>query len=221
MIIHDRKGSYMYKKLEDETIDAILEAGIDEFVEKGLQGAAMSSIAKKSGVSVGVIYKYFTDKDTFFLRCLDHSLELLSDVLREAVAEAKDLQDCIRKIVAALISNSKIHSNYNAMYNEIMSGSCRKHARDLVNRIEGRSAEAYRGLIEQAQKNGQITAETDAGILAFFFDNLLMMLQFSYSCDYYKDRMKLFCGDAADDENVMADSLIRFLEAALQMNPAK
>lgn len=207
----------MYKKLEDQTIDAILEAGIDEFVEKGLQGAAMSSIAKKSGVSVGVIYKYFTDKDTFFLRCLDHSLELLNDVLREAVAEVEDLQGCIRKIVAALISNSKIHSNYNAMYNEIMSGSCRKYAKDLVNRIEGRSAEAYRGLIEQAQKNGQITTETDAGILAFFFDNLLMMLQFSYSCDYYKDRMKLFCGDAADDENVMADSLTRFIEAALQM----
>ena len=217
MMVHDLKGSNMYKKLEEETIDAILEAGIDEFVEKGLQGAAMSSIAKKSGVSVGVIYKYFTDKDTFFLRCLDHSLELLNDVLREAVAEAEDLQGCIRKIVAALISNSKIHSNYNAMYNEIMSGSCRKYAKDLVNRIEGRSAEAYRGLIEQAQKNGQITTETDAGILAFFFDNLLMMLQFSYSCDYYKDRMKLFCGDAADDENVMADSLTRFIEAALQM----
>ena len=113
----------MYKKLEEETIDAILEAGIDEFIEKGLQGAAMSGIAKKSGVSVGVIYKYFTDKNTFFLQCLDHSLELLSNVLQEAVSEAKDLRGCIRKIVAALISNSKIHSNYNAMYNEIMSGS--------------------------------------------------------------------------------------------------
>ena len=201
----------MYKKLEEETIDAILEAGIDEFIEKGLQGAAMSGIAKKSGVSVGVIYKYFTDKNTFFLQCLDHSLELLSDVLKEAVSEAKDLRGCIRKIVAALISNSKIHSNYNAMYNEIMSGSCRKYAKNLVNRIEGRSAEVYRTLIEQAQKEGMITTETDAGIL--------MMMQFSYSCDYYKDRMRLFCGDLADDEDIMADSLIRFMEAALQMKP--
>ena len=54
----------MYKKLEEETIDDILEAGIDEFIEKGLQGAVMSGIAKKSGVSVGVIYKYFTDKNS-------------------------------------------------------------------------------------------------------------------------------------------------------------
>ena len=36
----------MYKKLEEETIDDILEAGIDEFIEKGLQGAVMSGIAK-------------------------------------------------------------------------------------------------------------------------------------------------------------------------------
>ncbi|MEE0029117.1 MAG: hypothetical protein U0I99_02935, partial [Dialister sp.] len=107
----------------------------------------------------------------------------------------------------------------NAMYNEIMSGSCRKYAKDLVGRIEGRSAEVYRTLIEQAQKEGMITTETDAGILAFFFDNLLMMMQFSYSCDYYKDRMRLFCGDLADDEDMMADSLIRFMEAALQMKP--
>ena len=30
----------MYKKLEEETIDDILEAGIDEFIEKGLRERA-------------------------------------------------------------------------------------------------------------------------------------------------------------------------------------
>ena len=209
----------MYRKLNEAALGAILEAGIAEFARCGFQPASIAAVAKNAGVSVGVIYKYFTDKNTFFLQCLDHSLELLSNVLHEAVSEAKDLRGCIRKIVAALISNSKIHSNYNAMYNEIMSGSCRKYAKNLVGRIEGRSAEVYRTLIEQAQKEGMITTETDAGILAFFFDNLLMMMQFSYSCDYYKDRMRLFCGDLADDEDIMADSLIRFMEAALQMKP--
>ena len=53
----------MYKKLDEKTIEAILESGIDVFVEKGLRGAGMNEIAKRSGVSVGVIYKYFSDKD--------------------------------------------------------------------------------------------------------------------------------------------------------------
>ena len=59
----------MYKKLDEKTIEAILESGIDVFVEKGLRGAGMNEIAKRSGVSVGVIYKYFSDKDSFFLHC--------------------------------------------------------------------------------------------------------------------------------------------------------
>ena len=74
----------MYKKLDEKTIEAILESGIDVFVEKGLMGAGMNEIAKRSGVSVGVIYKYFSDKDSFFLHCVNHSLELLDKVLEEA-----------------------------------------------------------------------------------------------------------------------------------------
>ena len=204
----------MYKKLEEETIDAILEAGIDEFIEKGLQGAAMSGIAKKSGVSVGVIYKYFTDKNTFFLQCLDHSLELLSNVLQEAVSEAKDLRGCIRRIVAALISNSKIHSNYNAMYNEITAGGCRAYAAEFAKEIETRSAQVYSRLIARAQAQGRISKDADSGVLAFFFDNLLMMLQFSFSCEYYRERMKIFCGESADKEDI-AEYMITFIEKAL------
>ena len=102
----------MYRKLDEKTIEAILESGIDVFVEKGLKGAGMNEIAKRSGVSVGVIYKYFSDKDSFFLHCV---------------------------------------------------------------------------------------------------------MQFSYSCDYYRERMKIFCGSTAEDEEEMAESLIRFIEGALRV----
>ena len=42
----------MYKKLEEKTIDDILEAGIDEFIEKGRQGAGSAAVSRKSPVSV-------------------------------------------------------------------------------------------------------------------------------------------------------------------------
>ena len=52
---------------------------------------------------------------------------------------------------------------------------------------------------------------------AFFFDNLLMMLQFSYSCDYYQHRMRLYCGEnAAWNDEMMADQLTRFLLGAMR-----
>ena len=48
----------MYKKLDETALEAILEAGIEEFARCGFQPASIADVAKKAGVSVGVIYKY-------------------------------------------------------------------------------------------------------------------------------------------------------------------
>lgn len=204
----------MYKKLDDEILNNILEAGIDEFVDKGINGASMRNIAQRAEVSVGVIYKYFGDKDSFFRACLAHSLQLLDSVLAEAVNEADDIDTCIRNIVYALVRHSKQHSNYNAMYNEITAGGCRAYAAELAGEIEARSATVYKHLIARAQEEGRVFADIDSGALAFFFDNLLMMLQFSFSCEYYRERMKIFCGESADKDDI-AEYMITFIKKAL------
>jgi TetR/AcrR family transcriptional regulator len=115
----------MYKKLDDDTINTILETGIDEFANNGLDRANINVIAKKAGVSVGVIYKYYKDKDSFFLTCVRHSLKLLEQVLKDAFSDGTDVMTCIRRIVNALLEHSRKHKNYNVMYNEITSGSCK------------------------------------------------------------------------------------------------
>lgn len=204
----------MYKKLDDEILNNILESGIDEFVDRGFSGANMRGIAQRAGVSVGVIYKYFSDKDSFFRACLDHSLQLLDNVLAEAVKEEDDFDSCIRNIVYALVRHSQQHSNYNAMYNEITAGGCRVYAAEFAKEIETRSAQVYSRLIARAQAQGRISKDADSGVLAFFFDNLLMMLQFSFSCEYYRERMKIFCGESADKEDI-AEYMITFIEKAL------
>ena len=76
----------MYKKLDEKTMDLILETGIDQFAQCGLDRANINTIDRTAGVSVGVLYKYFGDKDGFFLACVRHSLALLDQVLQEAVA---------------------------------------------------------------------------------------------------------------------------------------
>ena len=48
------------------TIDkrtAILEATLDLIAERGFHGTPMSLVAKRSGVSIGIIYHYFENKD--------------------------------------------------------------------------------------------------------------------------------------------------------------
>ena len=146
----------MYRKLDEAALGTILEAGIAEFARCGFQPASVASVAKNAGVSVGVIYKYFGDKDAFFLACVRHSLELLDATLQEAAAGGGPLE------------------------------------------------------------GGQLTERIEPQLFAFFFDNLLMMLQFSYSCEYYQERMRIFCGEAALEDTKMADRLTRFLLGAMK-----
>jgi TetR/AcrR family transcriptional regulator len=206
----------MYKKLDDDTINTILETGIDEFANNGLDRANINVIAKKSGVSVGVLYKYYKDKDSFFLECVRHSLKLLDQVLKDAFSDDADVMTCIRRIVYALLEHSRKHKNYNMMYNEITSGSCKKYAALLAKEIEGITAALYEQLMEKAKKFSGTEVQIDSRMLAFFFDNLLMMLQFSYSCDYYRERMKIYCGESIlENEEKVAEEFIRFIGGVL------
>lgn len=55
----------------DRTRAAILEAATEEFTSKGLTGARVDHIARRSGVNKRMIYYYFGDKDGLYLAVLE------------------------------------------------------------------------------------------------------------------------------------------------------
>ena len=65
----------MLKKLTQSQQDTILERAVEEFGRNGLERAAISEIARRSGVSVGVIYKYYKNKEELFEQCLKYQKE--------------------------------------------------------------------------------------------------------------------------------------------------
>ena len=54
---------------------------------------------------------------------------------------------------------------------------------------------------------------------AFFVDNLLMNIQFSYACDYYCERYKIYAGeDIFLKDEFAVENILRFIKAALKSN---
>ena len=206
----------MYSKLTDEKIEYLLETGIDEFAQLGLSRANINVIAKKAGISVGVIYKYFTDKHHFFLACVEYSLRLLETAMEDVTNNEGDVVSCIRLLVRDLMDGAKKHPNYFVMYNEITSGSCREYAKELARDIEENTAAVYGKLMEKAQAEGRMKKEGDPHMFAFFFDNMLMSLQFAFSCDYYNERMKIFCGENVEENpDKLVEEFVSFMTGAL------
>lgn len=206
----------IYKKLSDEQKKLLINCGIKEFADKGLAGASLSKIAKNANLSVGVIYKYYEDKNALFLACVHYGLEMLSDLLTQVVSHEDDFELCVKEIVNTVISTSIDGNEINRMYNTISSREADIFAKELAQEIEGVSAKVYKELFEKAAFEGKLNKNLDPAYFAFFFDSILMMVQFSFSCDYYKERLKLYCGDNVFENNEkMASELTKFLLNAM------
>ncbi len=205
----------MQKKLTEEKLLEILETGIAEFAEKGPYRANINVIAKNAGISVGVLYKYYEDKEAFFLACLKRSLNVLESILHDITAGEDKLFVRAEKLIRAVQHYAREYGIYINMYNEITSGSGKKYAPLLAAEIESLTAKTYTGFIERAMEAGDIRNDADPRFFAFFFDNLLTTLQFSCCCDYYRERAKVYLGEdiLKDDEKVVSE-LLKFLESA-------
>ena len=169
-------------------------------------------------MSVGVIYKYYEDKNALFLACVHYGLEALGNLLQDVVSNEDNIELCVKQIVNTVIQSSIDGTEINRMYNTISSTEVDAFSKELANEIEGVSAKVYTELFKKAQKEGKCDKDANPAMFAFFFDSLLMMVQFSYSCDYYKERLKLYCGeDIFQDYEKMSTELTRFLLNAMKL----
>lgn len=207
----------MLKKLTEEQQKSILDAATREFGAQGFSSTSVSSIARGAGVSVGVIYKYYADKETLFLACIRQGMQYLEKCLMEDIRDDETPEEVFRHVIRANIAFSKENPDCIRMYNEITTDTGREWTRKLAGEIETMAAEIFRGLIEKAQEEGILKKEIDAGLFAFFFDNLMMMLHFAYCCDYYEERFRIFCGkDITDKDSLVEEQMIRFLIGAFE-----
>ena len=91
-----------------------------------------------------------------------------------------------------------------------------EYAMLISSQIEGVTADLYAAYIKRAQQDGSIRPDIDPRFFAFFIDNLFMMLQFSYSCEYYKDRMSIYTyKDVLENDQKLKEQMMLFIQGAL------
>ena len=203
----------MCRQLTDTQRQSILENAIKLIGSRGIARTTIRDIAEASGVSVGVIYKYYQDKKTLFEACLDHSLKFLSDTILSASAQSTSLADGMERLARVSLKFAEEHPEYIRMYYAITGSSDPEETLIFARRIEAVSAHEYNALLERAQKAGEIRSDVSPRILSFCFDNLLMMLHLTGCWPYYDARRKVYCGDADDEE--LIKGVVAFAKSGL------
>ena len=206
----------MLKPLTKEQTDSILSIAAEEFADKGFAGTAIGSIAKKAGVSVGVIYKYYAGKEDLFNACVAKSLAAMEEVLDSARMSGGSMLEMADVLITEAQRFAKENPEYIRLYHQITATGSPAGKTQSAELIESGTARLYEGFIKNASEEGAIRKDIDPAAFAFFFDNLMMMLHFSYACDYYKDRFRIYCGDdAAEKDAFIKEQLMKFIGGAL------
>ena len=206
-----------FDNISEEKRETILRVAVHEFATMGFENANINTIAKKAQVSVGSLYKYFDTKADLFLTCVGHEIALLGQFLEDVMRERCDIMLKFEKLLRAAISFSRENAIISMLYNEFTTESNSALGIHLAQQMETLTANAYKAVIVQGQVDGEVRADIDPGMAAFLIDNLLMNLQFSYSCTYYRERIKIYAGSDifAKDEFVI-ENVLRFVKAALK-----
>jgi AcrR family transcriptional regulator len=208
-----------FLNIPQEKREKILSVAVNEFAHNGFENANINTIAKKAEVSVGSLYKYFDTKTDLFLTSVDYALKNLEIIMETIVESNEDVMVKLEKLVRVAIEFSRRNTVLIKLYNEVTSESKAELVKEIAERVESVTSQAYKKAVVEGQVAGEIRTDIDPGMAAFFVDNLLMNIQFSYACDYYSERYKIYAGeDVFSKDEFVVENILRFVKAALKLS---
>ncbi len=206
-----------FEKASADRRDAVLSAAIELFAAKGFSATSVNEIARKAGISIGGLYSYFPTKDDLFLTVIERGRNLLEEALGDIDTDAPFFDS-----FGLLIRRAREYASANPELNRIYLDATTQGLRHLSSRLSGRletiTAELYRAALQAAIARGEVRPDIDVGAAAFCLDNILVLFQFSFASDYFRDRLRIFLGvaqEAAVDEEALIAAIADFTRRAL------
>ncbi len=208
-----------FSNISEEKRTKILEVAVNEFATMGFNNANINTIAKKAEVSVGSLYKYFDTKTDLFLTSVNYGIGTLESVLESVIVSREDAMKKLEMLIRIAIDFSRKSGVLIKLYNEFTGENDPELAKTIARNMETLTAAAYKKTIIEGQVAGEIRTDIDPGMAAYLVDNILMNIQFSYACDYYSERYKIYAGeDIFEKDEFAIENILRFVKAALKMN---
>lgn len=91
------------KRLADRR-GQLLDAAQAVFAESGFEATSIAAIARRAGVSDGLLYRYFDDKRALLAAVLERYMAATIDRAEQAVGEASDFATKLERLIAAQLA---------------------------------------------------------------------------------------------------------------------
>ena len=205
-----------FDKTTEDRRQKVIEVAIEEFASKGYSATSINDISKKANISIGAMYSYFASKEDLFLSIVNSADILMEKILKDISDGSEDIFDCIEKMLKTSRKFALDYPQLNQIYLDITTQALSHMSVRLSSELERVTPKLLANLIQQAKNDGKITKNLDERVASYCIDNIFMMYQFSFSSDYYKERMKIFLGeDKLQAIDQVEKNILGFIYSAL------
>lgn len=206
-------------RLDAEKRERIIRAAVHEFADRGYELANTNRIAEQAKISVGSLFHYFDTKENLFLFIVQYGSAIIEHYTGQVVADEKmSVAEKIEFLVRLAVKTTREEKTLIRLYHEMSSLGNHDLMSKVPQSLESFTAKHYARMLEEGQRKGEVRQDLDARLAAFAMDNILMALQFVYSCDYFRIRFQIYNNPWIDqeenDEKVISETL-KFLGGAL------
>lgn len=206
-----------FDKTTEDRRKKVLEVAIDEFASKGYSATSINDISKKSNVSIGALYSYFASKEDLFLSIVNTAYYTMEEILNEVSENSEDIFDCVERMLIASRKFAIQYSKLNQIYLDITTQALTHLSVRLSDKLEIITPELLSNFINAAKDEGKIRKDIDERVAAFCIDNIFTMYQFSFSSDYYRERLKIYIGeDKCNDIESVEKNILKFIRSAIE-----
>lgn len=159
--------------------DAIMQAALELFVERGFHGTAVPEVAERAGVGAGTIYRYFESKEQLVNELYRrHKQMLVAQVLHSfpVNASAREQFGALWRRMARFAQNEPLAFAFLELHNH---GS---YLDDASKALEQRIIQFGVGFIQAAQARGDLRKEAPALLIGIVMGAFVGLVAKSQQC---------------------------------------
>jgi AcrR family transcriptional regulator len=193
------RSEQAFQQIRDESRQHILDTAAEVFALKGLANTKISDLAEAAGVSQGLLYRYFTDKDDVFVALLERVVDGINDIARICIGQAGTPLKKLHLLTEQVLQGMSEGRAYLQLISQAMALSGRAH--ETIWKLE-KLVIILRELIVEGQTVGEI-AKRDPDQLVILY----------LGCLYGLTAGKGFSIPWLDEHFPVADAVIQILKS--------
>jgi len=179
-----------YQQIRDERREQILSTAAEVFARNGLASTKISDIAEAAGISQGLLYRYFANKEELFAELIEWVTHRAIQQAQAALEHSGTPWEKLHWLTEQFIQGILQYPMYYQLFSQALSLSGR--VREIIQEMEALT-KALRQLIVEGQALGQV-AKRDPDQLVLLY--LCCLYGLAAGTGFRHDKLAAYFPDA-------------------------